>query len=223
MIIKKMIQGIFIAIIPQLIGIQGILEINIEDALCQTFSKEYFTEPDVYIDVNNQAFVNFSIIKQFPPDVQAHFHLLGASMGEYVIQTGLDFEMGFCGMFDEPVILAPNLKLFGFVATDCPPSPGYWGIIGASLGEYVVNTGIDIQMPLCDMINEPVILGPLLRVFGFREDNCPPKMGVYGSEGYTLSTATFPDDFPRNQYKSLFELTIEGKKLIIVNIFFEIQ
>ncbi|KAH0546938.1 hypothetical protein KQX54_016274 [Cotesia glomerata] len=104
-----MIQGIFIAIIPQLIGIQGILEINIEDALCQTFSKEYFTEPDVYIDVNNQAF--------------ARFHLLGASMGEYVIQTGLDFEMGFCGMFDEPVILAPNLKLFGFVATDCPPSP----------------------------------------------------------------------------------------------------
>ncbi|KAH0553086.1 hypothetical protein KQX54_000084, partial [Cotesia glomerata] len=70
-----MIQGIFIAIIPQLIGIQ------------------------------------------------ARFHLLGASMGEYVIQTGLDFEMGFCGMFDEPVILAPNLKLFGFVATDCPPSP----------------------------------------------------------------------------------------------------
>ncbi|XP_044589749.1 uncharacterized protein LOC123268589 [Cotesia glomerata] len=165
-----MILSALIVLTAQFFSVQGNFVVLLKDIDCPLFNEEFFTEPDAYIDDNNAIFFNTTIVKELLPTTQ-----------------------------------------------------GYLAIIGASLGEYVVNTGFDIQMPLCDMMNEPVILGPLLRVFGFSEDNCPPKMGVYGSEGYTLPTATFPDDFPRNQYQSLFELTIEGKKLIIVNIFFEIQ
>ncbi|XP_074107533.1 uncharacterized protein LOC141532860 [Cotesia typhae] len=102
-------SGIFIAVITQFIGIKGAIEIIIEDVLCPIFNEEYVTEPHVYIDVNNRAFVNFSIIKQLPPDVQLEFHVLGVSMGEYLIQTGIDFEMSLCDMFNEPVILGPKV------------------------------------------------------------------------------------------------------------------
>ncbi|CAG5092644.1 Protein of unknown function, partial [Cotesia congregata] len=148
----------------------GAIEIILEDVLCPTFNKEYLTEPDVYLDANNQAFVNFSIIKQFPPDVQVRFHLLGASMGEFVIETGIDVEMGLCEIFGEPVIMGPLLKLYGFVAADCPPSPG-----------------------------------------------------VYGNQGYNTPMELMPDDFIPNKYLSIVEFSYEEEKLIIVYTYFNVQ
>ncbi|CAD6232570.1 GSCOCG00006955001-RA-CDS [Cotesia congregata] len=165
-----MILSALIVLTAQFFSVQGDFVVLLKDIDCPLFNEEYFTEPDTYIDDNNAIFFNTTIVKEFLPLTQ-----------------------------------------------------GYLGIIGASLGEYVVNTGIDVEMTLCDMMNEPVIMGPLLRVFGFSDDNCPPKPGVYGSEGYTLPTATFPDDFPRNQYKAVFKLTNEDEELIILNIYFEIQ
>ncbi|CAD6232566.1 GSCOCG00006953001-RA-CDS [Cotesia congregata] len=170
MLIKKIIEGIFIAIIPQLIGIQGTVEIIIEDAFCSSFSEEYITEPDVYVDVNNRVFVNFSIVKQFSPDAQFHFKILGASMGEYVIQTGLE-----------------------------------------------------IQMSLCEMKDEPVILAPVLQMFGFREDECPPSVGVYGNENIEIPMELLPDEFIPNKYLGIGELLYEEEKLVVIMLYITVH
>ncbi|XP_057337407.1 uncharacterized protein LOC130675633 [Microplitis mediator] len=159
-----------IFLIVQFLSIQGAMVIVLEDVVCPIFSEEYFTEPDTYLDEHNGLVLNFTIIKTFPEATQGHFALVGASMGEYI-----------------------------------------------------VNTGIDVQMDLCDMLEEPIILGRFLRVFGFSEDNCPPKIGVYGSEGYEIPTDTLPDDFPPNKYLAIFEILGEGKSLIVAHIYFSIQ
>lgn len=48
-------------------------------------------------------------------------------------------------------------------------------MLGDSMGEYVVPSGLDAEMTLCEMINEPIVLGNVLKVFGFNENECPPK------------------------------------------------
>ncbi|KAH0546941.1 hypothetical protein KQX54_016291 [Cotesia glomerata] len=102
-------------------------------------------------------------------------------------------------------------------------SDGYLGIIRASMGEYVVDTGINGQLPLCEMFYEPIIFGPILQMFGFDENNCPPKPGVYGSENYTFPTSMFPDDFPPNKYKVAFEIINESKQLLVIHVYADVQ
>ncbi|CAD6244324.1 GSCOCG00013345001-RA-CDS [Cotesia congregata] len=170
MFIKKIIESIFIAIILQLIGVQGAVEIIIEDVLFPTFSKEYLTEPDVYVDVNNQLFANFSIVKQFPPDAQVHFEILGASMGEYVIETG-----------------------------------------------------IEIQMSLCEMKDEPVILNPILGMFGLSVSDCPHPVGVYGNQNIEIPMELLPDEFIPNKYLVVGEFLNEEEKLLVLMIYITIH
>lgn len=47
-------------------------------------------------------------------------------------------------------------------------------MLSSTMGQYIVPTGLDLTMPLCDMLAEPIILAPALNVFGFTADNCPP-------------------------------------------------
>ncbi|CAG5092641.1 Protein of unknown function [Cotesia congregata] len=50
---------------------------------------------------------------------------------------------------------------------------GFFALIGASMDKYVVETGIDRQVLLCEMLSDTILPGSLLRVFGFDENNCP--------------------------------------------------
>ena len=105
-------------------------------------------------------------------------------------------------------------------------------------------------MKLCDMLDEPIILGPFFSVLGFTSDNCPPSavskimclsylnfsfynicyykfilrlgQGTYGQEGYHLPTEALPDDFPENKYLAIFEILFNGKPLIGVKVFTDV-
>lgn len=48
-------------------------------------------------------------------------------------------------------------------------------MLSATMAQYIVPTGLDVSMPLCDMLAEPVIMAPALKVFGFMPENCPPS------------------------------------------------
>ncbi|CAD6230915.1 GSCOCG00006882001-RA-CDS [Cotesia congregata] len=98
-----------------------------EDAVCSVFSKEYLTEPDLYVTTDNHVYVNFSIIKTFPVGTQSHFQITGATLGEYVMDFGVDVITDFCEVIREPVIVGPVANKIGFFKTDCPPSPGVYG------------------------------------------------------------------------------------------------
>ncbi|XP_057328556.1 uncharacterized protein LOC130669590 [Microplitis mediator] len=165
-----MIFPIAIVIITQWFGIQGSVPIVFEDVVFPVYSKEYFTEPEAYITDENALAVNFTIIKLLPIEAQYHSVLLAASMGEYV-----------------------------------------------------VNTGIKIQMDLCDIIEEPILSAGLFRELGFSEDHCPPEIGTYGTEGYILPTDGLPDNIPPNQYVMTTSILYEGKSLLIMQTFFKVQ
>ncbi|KAG8042008.1 hypothetical protein G9C98_007316 [Cotesia typhae] len=150
----------------QFLSTQGAYDILIEDVVIVAYSKEYFTEPDAYVDDTNAIVVNVSLIKRPPTAAQGHFALVGASMGEYVIDTG-----------------------------------------------------IDVTLNLCDMFNEPIMIGPFFAALGFDPDNCPPDVGVYGTNGYRLRMDTLPDDFPPNQYRVTLEILYEEEELLHIQVF----
>ncbi|XP_057328677.1 uncharacterized protein LOC130669670 [Microplitis mediator] len=165
-----MIVLIAIVVISQSFGIQGAMNIVFEDMTCPFYSEEYFEEPDTFINDQNALVVNVSILKPVPIESQGCFKLTGASMGEYV-----------------------------------------------------VDTGFNVQLDLCDAIEEPIIMGRLFQAFGFSVDDCPPGIGVYGSEGYIMPTDTFPDEFPPNKYLVELSILLEEKPLLILHTFVSIQ
>ncbi|CAD6234274.1 GSCOCG00007709001-RA-CDS [Cotesia congregata] len=150
----------------QLLSAQGSYDLHIEDVVIAAYSEEYFTEPDAYIDDTNAIVVNVSIIKQLPTEAQGHFSLFGASMGEFVIDTG-----------------------------------------------------IDVTLDLCDILNEPIMMGPLFAALGFDPNSCPPDVGVYGTDGYRLQMDTLPDDFPPNKYRVILEILYQGQELLALQVF----
>ncbi|KAH0561651.1 uncharacterized protein LOC123265603 [Cotesia glomerata] len=165
-----MILTLFIVLAAQFFGVKGALEIVIEDIVCPFFSKEYLTEPDVYVNADNQVFLNFSIVKSFPTETQSYFQLLGASMGEYVIHTGLE-----------------------------------------------------LQMSLCEMLDEPIIVGPILQIVGFDKPNCPSPPGVYGNENIEIPMELMPDEVIPNKYLISWELTYKEEKLLVIMIYIHVH
>ncbi|XP_074098097.1 uncharacterized protein LOC141526854 isoform X2 [Cotesia typhae] len=165
-----MISSVLIVLLVQFFGIKGNLQIFVNDVIFPTYSEEYLLEPDVYLDADNKAVVNITIVNRFPPETQVHLIVLGASMGEYVIQTGFDIQMGLCETMEEPILVGSALRSFGFVTSDCPPSPG-----------------------------------------------------VYGTDGFVIPTDTLPDDFPANQYLFIFEILFEEEKIIEIYEYIHIQ
>ncbi|KAH0539195.1 hypothetical protein KQX54_001870 [Cotesia glomerata] len=141
-------------------------DLIIEDVLVSTYNKEYFTEPDLYIDDSNALIVNISIIKQFPIGTEDRLKIMAASMGEYVIDIG-----------------------------------------------------IDVKMDFCDSLEEPIVMGPLFKALGFDADNCPPGVGVYGSVGYQIPMEQLPDGFMPNNYKVILDIFYEAQNLITLHLF----
>ncbi|XP_057329056.1 uncharacterized protein LOC130669921 isoform X2 [Microplitis mediator] len=146
------------------------MNLVLEDADCPVYDEEYFREPETYVNDENAWVVNMTLIKPLLIETQGHFSLIGASMGEYV-----------------------------------------------------VNTGFDVRMSLCDFIAEPIIIGRVLQGLGFSEDHCPPGSGLYGTEGYIFPTDTLPDEFPPNKYLAAFGLSYEEKPMITFQVYFNSQ
>lgn len=47
-------------------------------------------------------------------------------------------------------------------------------MLGLSMGEYVLPSGLEIEMKFCEMIDEALVMGPILKMLGVESDNCPP-------------------------------------------------
>ncbi|XP_074107616.1 uncharacterized protein LOC141532912 [Cotesia typhae] len=104
-----MILSLLIILTAQLYSVQGEFGVILRDAVCPYYDSEYVTEPDIYVDDNNGIFFNFSSIQALPSTVEGRFRMIGASMGEYVVDTRLNVHLPLCEMLDEPVILGPLL------------------------------------------------------------------------------------------------------------------
>ncbi|XP_057340422.1 uncharacterized protein LOC130677600 [Microplitis mediator] len=157
---------ITLVVITQSFGIQGAIDVVFEDSLCPFYDEEYFLEPDVFVDNHNSLVSNVTIIKLLPEETQSRLVIMGASMGEYV-----------------------------------------------------VSTGIDQTMELCDLIEEPIMAGPNLKLLGFSEDHCPPLPGNYGTEDYVFSPERYSEKIIPNQYMMNMTLSYEDKLLLLCQIF----
>ncbi|XP_057330033.1 uncharacterized protein LOC130670621 [Microplitis mediator] len=213
-----MILLIAIVVITQSFGTQGVIDIVQEDVICTVYSEEYFTEPDAFVDEQNGMFVNFTMIKQLPIEAQG----------------GLDIvvEDANCPFYDKEYFTEPetfitdqNSLVVNITIIKSLPieAQGHLALIGASMGEYVVSTGIDQEMDMCDILQEPIMTGPLFKVLGFSEDDCPPEVGVYGTEGYVIPTDTLPDGFPPNKYMVNTTLSYDEKPLLVCQMFANVQ
>ncbi|XP_057330805.1 uncharacterized protein LOC130671114 isoform X4 [Microplitis mediator] len=76
---------ITLVVITQSFGIQGAIDVVFEDTDCPFYDKEYFLEPEAFVNDQNALFSNITIIKRLPIETEARFTILGASMGEYVV------------------------------------------------------------------------------------------------------------------------------------------
>ncbi|KAH0539194.1 uncharacterized protein LOC123259226 [Cotesia glomerata] len=164
-----MLLSILIVLIFQLLSVQGTYDLIIEDVTVPEYNEEYLNEPDVYIDDNLKVVVNLTIIKQFP----------STSVGRV------------------------------------------W-LMGASMGDYVVDTGIDVTMDFCELVEEPIVIGPLFQAIGFDPNHCPPDVGVYGTDSYEPLTEGMPDDFPPNVYRMAIDIHTQEQKILIFHIFSKI-
>ncbi|KAK0182471.1 hypothetical protein PV327_000611 [Microctonus hyperodae] len=146
------------------------LTVVYEDVIFPIINEKYFGMVDVFLTEDNLIAGNFSIKQSLPESAICHLYMLGDSMGEYVVPSGLDAEM-----------------------------------------------------TLCEMINEPIVLGSVLKVFGFDKDECPPKSGFYGNEGYKIPTENFPDSFTPNKYLFILELYTPDEPIITLHLTLNVQ
>ncbi|CAG5099454.1 Protein of unknown function [Cotesia congregata] len=237
-------------IILHLFSKQGAYDLIIEDVTTAEYSEEYLNEPDIYVDDNFKLVINLTIVKQFPSTTAGRLSLMGASMGEYVVDTGIDVTMNFCEFVEEPIVIGPLFQAIGFDPNHCPPDVGVYGtenyepITEGMPDDFPPNmyrTVLDIyteeqkililhifskingsqlfnNKTASDGIEEPIMIGPMLQALGFTVDNCPPGVGVYQFEGYKIPKDNLPDDFPSNNYKVSIEIFYGEQKIIIVEV-----
>ncbi|XP_057330803.1 uncharacterized protein LOC130671114 isoform X2 [Microplitis mediator] len=112
---------ITLVVITQSFGIQGAIDVVFEDTDCPFYDKEYFLEPEAFVNDQNALFSNITIIKRLPIETEARFTILGASMGEYVVSTGIDQTVDLCDLIEDPILAGPFLSAIGFSEDHCPP------------------------------------------------------------------------------------------------------
>ncbi|XP_034943697.1 uncharacterized protein [Chelonus insularis] len=130
-------------------------ELTFYDIDITEISSEYVSNVEAYVnDDNSGFFLNFTLIKRFPDTARLLYKLLGSSMGEYIMPTGMNIDTGLCEVFE------PNYRLIG------------------------------------DQIEQ----------IGINGDNCPPSPGTYTAENIALSSENLPDVFPPNNYVAIIKL-----------------
>ncbi|XP_034946351.1 uncharacterized protein [Chelonus insularis] len=87
-------------------------------------------------------------------------------------------------------------------------------IIGATMGEYKVPTGIDWKFSLCEGLNEPIIMRMMMSYLVPPIDDCPPELGTYSGSYKFDDFRTFPDSFPPNNYLTITSIYTSEKTLL---------
>ncbi|XP_015110696.1 uncharacterized protein LOC107036942 [Diachasma alloeum] len=100
---------------------------------------------------------------------------------------------------------------------------GHLELIGASMGEYVMPTGFVFDMDICDLIDEPVLIGPFLKSIGFTPEDCPPPTGVYTTTEYRPPMEELPPELRPNKYKVIFDMTDDDTIMLRVVFYVEVQ
>ncbi|CAG5073867.1 Protein of unknown function [Cotesia congregata] len=113
-------------------------------------------------------------------------------------------------------------------------SRGHVSLMGASMGEYVVDIGFDLTMDFCELVEERLLIGPLFQAIGFDPNRCPPDvmsyqllfvlisvdyMGIYGIDNYEPLIEAMPDNFPRNMYRIVIDIHSQEEQIMIFHIF----
>ncbi|XP_011303577.1 uncharacterized protein [Fopius arisanus] len=168
----KFITLTFFAV--HLLGIQAKLNVYFENFYVDEVDSNYIRDAEVDINTDseydNTIFVNFTIVNPLPKTTKAYLEVIGMSMGEFVLPTGLFFDMDMCSLDDEPVLL-----------------------------------------------------GPFFDSLGFTSENCPPENGVYTSLHYEVPTDELPSEIHTNKYKIIFKFADDGKTIISLIFITEIQ
>ncbi|KAK0085979.1 hypothetical protein PV325_004095 [Microctonus aethiopoides] len=99
------------------------VDVFFEDFEAVYVDEKYFSKPDCYFTDDKEMNLNLTILKRFSDNAQGSLNMLGLSMGEYVLPSGLDIEMKFCEMIDEALVMGPILKMLGIESDNCPPVP----------------------------------------------------------------------------------------------------
>ncbi|XP_034943667.1 uncharacterized protein [Chelonus insularis] len=100
------------------------------DVECPIADPEYFKDIEVYIENegrDNEFFINFTLIKILPADAMITLKMIGASMGEFVVSTGIDFTVKACSAVDEPIFGQHIYRQLGINEEECPSPPGVYG------------------------------------------------------------------------------------------------
>ncbi|XP_015585260.1 uncharacterized protein LOC107262995 [Cephus cinctus] len=88
------------------------------------------------------------------------------------------------------------------------------------MGEYTIPAGFDISLPICEMLDEPLIGASFLKAVGFTKDNCPPLPGEYGNPSYfPLIQNLLPPSLPHRKYMVSFALLLDDELLLKAEIF----
>ncbi|XP_034941237.1 uncharacterized protein [Chelonus insularis] len=114
----------------QLLNTEAELSIVSYDVTCPKADPVYFRDIEVYIEdegKDNEFFINFTLIKKLPAEATHTLKMIGASMGEFVVATGIDFTITLCEAFTEPIFGERMYRQLGLNVDECPAVPGVYG------------------------------------------------------------------------------------------------
>ena len=128
---------------------QADLDVTFEDAHFTALDSEYFDldQCSVVIEPNEEG-VN-----------AAYVQITLIKLVDEAATVSLLYSILFCHCY-------VYVRLYGF--------QGRFFIRGLSMGRYMKSTGIDWHMTICEMLREPIVMGPFFAVLGFNNTSCPP-------------------------------------------------
>ncbi|XP_034933923.1 uncharacterized protein [Chelonus insularis] len=99
------------------------LEVILLDFKFEYYDLDYFKDMDS--DVwGNEIFINVTITNFLPEEAELRLQVIGATMGEYIVPTGIDFLYSLCAGLKEPNIMTSAINYLEPPLDDCPPKPG---------------------------------------------------------------------------------------------------
>ncbi|KAK2587619.1 hypothetical protein KPH14_003744 [Odynerus spinipes] len=91
-------------------------------------------------------------------------------------------------------------------------------LLGMVNGEPTEPTGIDMEMSMCQLVNDTIIGGPLFNAMKV-EPKCPLEPTALQVECYNPPMDNFPDFFPPGEYKFTFDLTHDDAHLFLFEVY----
>ncbi|KAL2730571.1 uncharacterized protein V1477_016382 [Vespula maculifrons] len=91
-------------------------------------------------------------------------------------------------------------------------------LYGMINGEPTDPTGVDMQMNTCQMINDTMIMGPIIKAMGISAA-CPIQPVKMSLNCYAVQMDEFPDYFPSGEYNFNIVLDYEDVNIITLDVF----